>query len=115
MIILTDLLFSTGGILALGLGLEGWSIDQCRTNFLDIMNKAFPPENIPSGTKSRTSLLEEGLKHHFKNHRMFGSIDHFGSSDFAGECKVAVTSTEDFARQTVIFANYNRPEHQNGW
>lgn len=46
---------------------------------------------------------------------MFGNIDYSGSSELAGECKVAVTSTTDVAGQAVILTNYNRPEHQKGW
>ncbi|KAI4668760.1 uncharacterized protein J4E78_002588 [Alternaria triticimaculans] len=104
---------STGGILALGLGVKNWSVDQCSQLFLRMVEKAFTPKffgGVSLGTnKYHTKPLEEAFKECFKDEAMFG-----GQRDtpVASACKVAVTSATETAEQAVIFTNYNRAEDE---
>jgi hypothetical protein len=102
---------STGGILALGLGVKNWPIDQCMHRFLTLVDTAFSPKfmgGVSLGTtKFKTKPLEEALHESFQSEAMFGGKRHIPP---ASRCRVAVTSAKDTAERAVIFTNYNRPQ-----
>lgn len=101
---------STGGIIALGLGVENWSVDKCMSHFKKLVGKAFTPKlaGMRLGTsKYRTRPLEEGLKTYFKDVQIFGGIHETSKSH---PRKVAVTAACETGEQAVIFTNYNRAE-----
>lgn len=104
---------STGGILALGLGIKNWPVDHCMGLFLKLVDKAFTPKflgGVSFGTtKYRTQPLEEALRDAFKAETLFGGRREVPP---AGHRKVVVTSAKDTAEQAVIFTNYNRPEDE---
>ena len=104
---------STGGILALGLGIKNWPVDQCMDLFLKLVDKAFTPKflgGVSFGTtKYRTQPLEEALRDSFKTEALFGGRREVPP---AGRRKVVVTSAKDTAEQAVIFTNYNRPDDE---
>lgn len=107
----TNPMCSTGGILALGLGVKNWPIDQCIDRFLNLVDKAFSPKfmgGVSLGTtKFKTKPLEEALHDSFQTEALFGGRRQVPP---AGRCKVAVTSAKDTAERAVIFTNYNRPQ-----
>jgi hypothetical protein len=106
-------LFSTGGILALGLGIKNWDVKRCSELFLRMVDKAFTPKffgGISLGTnKYRTSPLEEAFSECFKDEPLFGGRREVPVSIHR---KVAVTSATETAEQAVIFTNYNRADDE---
>ncbi len=116
---LTPLLFSTGGIIALGLGVEGWSIDKCIDQFEKLCATAFTPREFHgiwgvrqlsaishNYSKYKTKPLEEILKTTFSlaDQPLFGgNQDHCHAS-----VKVAVTSTTETGENALLLTNYNR-------
>ncbi|KAI9662379.1 MAG: hypothetical protein M1821_008546 [Bathelium mastoideum] len=110
---------STGGILALGLGIEEWSVDECVEKFLAFCKTAFTKRELHRvpllGTAAamnhewswyKTKPLVEDLRSSFsasdkplfRNHRL----------DRSSTTKVAVTAARDTFHTPVIIANYNR-------
>ncbi|CAN9312297.1 unnamed protein product [Alternaria alternata] len=104
---------STGGILALGLGVKNWQVDHCRELFLRMVERAFTPKffgGVTLGTnKYHTKPLEEAFSECFKHETMFGGIR---ETPLASACKVAVTSATETAEQAVILTNYNRADDE---
>ncbi|KAF2736521.1 hypothetical protein EJ04DRAFT_462876 [Polyplosphaeria fusca] len=101
---------STGGILALGLGIKNWSVDHTMTLFLKLVDKAFTPKlggRMIGKRKYRTRPLEDALMDCFKDEPIFGG-SHEDSANYAR--KVAVTAAYETGEQAVIFTNYNRAE-----
>lgn len=100
---------STGGILALALGVKDWPVETCIALFRKLVDRAFTPKfygGLKIGKrKYRTRPLEEVLKDHFKDEPIFGGL-HETSASYAR--KVAVTASCETGEQAVIFSNYNR-------
>ncbi len=111
---LTTIGHSTGGIVALGLGAMGWSVDTCIDRFRDLCTEAF--------TRRRGGILVESF-HHSKYHTttLESALRKAFSGDrllFGGGCqaspsipvvKVAVTSFSLLENITAVLSNYNRP------
>lgn len=113
------LIFSTGGIIALGLGIEAWSIDKCIDEFEKFCSTAFTPRafhSVPglkqlsirmhNYSKYKTKPLEKILKSTFSvaDQPIFGGQqNHLQSS-----VKVAVTATSEIGEQALLLTNYNR-------
>ncbi|KAL3422514.1 hypothetical protein PVAG01_06670 [Phlyctema vagabunda] len=109
---------STGGIIALGLGVQNWTVDQCIEKFTDLCKNAFMPrrlKNIPILGKLemanhrsiyRTKPFEDCLQECFEDRPLFGGL---GSQE-GYMVKVAVTSTTLLDQHAIVFGNYNRPE-----
>ena len=106
--------FSTGGIIALGLGARNWSVDDCITYFQNLCVRAFTRRsgtNIPGmspiiesihHSKYETRPLQEALQKAFtEDVYLFG-----GSGNSNSRTKVAVTATT--SGSTSVLANYNR-------
>ncbi|KAF2188984.1 hypothetical protein K469DRAFT_684250 [Zopfia rhizophila CBS 207.26] len=112
LIVGTRTLHSTGGIIALGLGIKGWTVQQCISHFMKLVDRAFTPKlsGLRLGKrKYRTHPLEEALKDYFKDEPIFGG-PHETSVSYAR--KVAVTASCETGEQAVIFTNYNRVDDE---
>jgi hypothetical protein len=109
---------STGGIIALGLGINNWSVGECITHFEELCDKAFTRRvggNIPglgwfidnyNHSKYETQPLEEALKSAFtETQYLFGGPR---TTDVPNcDIKVGVTATSS-AGSSVLLTNYNR-------
>lgn len=111
---------STGGIIALCLVSNDWSVAQCMKSFTELCQKAFTPRlgvglgptgfliELQYQSKYETQPLQEALIDSFGEGKLFGG-PHKRRSDNPGfATKVAVTATSTSGNATV-FANYNRP------
>lgn len=113
-VLLTTIGNSTGGIVALGLGAMGWSVETCIDRFRDLCAKAFTRRKggivVESfhHSKYQTTTLESALQEAFPDKRLL----------FGGGCKastsipmvkVAVTSFSVVENKTAVLSNYNRP------
>ncbi|TGJ84807.1 hypothetical protein E0Z10_g3967 [Xylaria hypoxylon] len=111
---------SAGGLVALGLGARGWSVDEAISKFKTISKEVFRPRdlnrvpflgdftNVFYGSLHKTQTLESVLQREFSDELLFGS-----TSSFQHMPKVAVTSSSIFGKQAAILANYNRPQDAN--
>ncbi|KAH8667562.1 hypothetical protein BGZ60DRAFT_564753 [Tricladium varicosporioides] len=111
---------STGGIIALGLGVENWTVDQCISKFTSLCGNAFTPRellHVPLLGKLstfnhrsmyKTKPFEKALRESFEERPLFGGLN----SQKGHMIKVAVTSTTLMDQQPVVLANYNRPDSQ---
>jgi hypothetical protein len=98
---------STGGIIAMGLGVENWRVETCIAHFMKLTDRAFTPR-LPGtrfGRRYRTKPFEKALQEAFKDERLFGGLREEDSSYYT---KVAITATTDTGDKPVIFTNYNR-------
>ncbi|KAI5790575.1 hypothetical protein DFH27DRAFT_486168 [Peziza echinospora] len=112
---------SAGGIIALGLGVTGLSVEECRSVFRDFVTMAFTKRhgvNIPGlkflveahkHSKFRTGGLKGAMKSVFGEDLLFGEMPH---NDHLGwNLKVGVTLTAT-SGHGFLAANYNRPERE---
>lgn len=106
--------YSTGGIVALGLGAMGWSVNTCIDRFRELCTEAFTRRRggilVESfyHSKYQTTTLESALQKAFSDHRLlFGGGCQPNSSIPA--VKVAVTSFSLVENKTAVLSNYNRP------
>ncbi|KAI1736759.1 FabD/lysophospholipase-like protein [Xylaria scruposa] len=109
---------STGGIIALGLGVNNWRVSECITYFKELCRQAFMPRELHGfpiletlaawnhGSKYKTKPFEAMLE------KVFTSRPIFGGTKDDGEMftKVAITTTSSVAQHAVVLANYNRPD-----
>ena len=109
---------STGGIIALGLGVKNWSVEECRQYFQDLCHEAFTPRKgsqlpligyfVENRHESRyeTKPWQKALVDAFSlDDCLFGgSRMNFRDSK---DTKVAVTATSATGAAVVI-SNYNR-------
>lgn len=110
--------YSTGGIIALGLGARGWSVSKCILKFKELCSQAFTPRELDGvwginklvllhhGSKYKTKPFETVLKDTFEDRLLFGGPNERGEV----LTKVAVTSTTAIQQHPVAMANYNRPD-----
>ena len=102
---------STGGIIALGLGVQQWSVETCINKFTKLVNKAFTPRlggmlgSFATLTRYKSGPLEQALQEVFGNELLFGGQHDESKSYYT---KVAVTASTDTGDKAVIFTNYNR-------
>ncbi|KAI1208514.1 uncharacterized protein F4807DRAFT_452194 [Annulohypoxylon truncatum] len=107
---------STGGIIALGLGVNNWTVDGCIRNFKELCVQAFKPRDLIAipFLKNLTALshrsifktrpFEELLRRAFTEEPLFG-----GANDLSEiATKVAITTTSEMKQHAVVLANYNR-------
>jgi len=114
---------STGGIIALGLGVRNWTVDECIQKFVGLCKKAFEPQKGLNtwGLSYLTTLIHKGK---FRTKPFEQALqDEFGRDMtlFAGQnnkdqfkIKVAVTSTTSIESEPIVLTNYNRPEPKKG-
>ncbi|GAB1318162.1 FabD/lysophospholipase-like protein [Madurella fahalii] len=105
---------STGGLVALGLGAMGWSVDTCIDRFEDLCTKAFTRrkggfivENFHHSNYQTTSL-EEALQTAFSEDMLLFGGEHRAESSILS-VKVAVTSFSLTDNKAFVLSNYNRP------
>ncbi|KAI3328065.1 FabD/lysophospholipase-like protein [Xylariaceae sp. AK1471] len=108
---------SAGGLVALGLGTRGWSVNEAISRFKTISKEVFKSRdlnhvpflrdltNVFHGSVYKTQPLEEALKRQFSDECLFG-----GSISLQQWTRVAVTSSSLFGQKATIFANYNRSQ-----
>ena len=108
--------YSTGGIIALGLGTAGWTVDYCRDMFVKLCGRAFTPRDfhgIPffrnlaflhHHSFYKTRPFEAALQEAFGLGEMFQTGRSYGSP----RTRVAVTSATASGDKAVVIANYNR-------
>ncbi len=111
---------STGGIIALGLVANDWSVAQCTQRFQELCSKAFTSRtgsNIPgigfivemhNHSRYETQPLQEALVDAYNQDYLFGGPREKKSRGLFCEVKVAVTSTST-AGNAMVLASYNRP------
>lgn len=106
---------STGGIVALGLGVKRWGVEECMQRFKELCPSAFTRRSYPAfkhiellAHKSwyKTKPLESALQSAFGEELLFGGPTSDGSTDI----RVAVTSTTASEFRPVILTNYNTRE-----
>jgi Patatin-like phospholipase len=115
---------STGGLIALGLGVKNWSVQECREYFVLLCDQAFTKRrggglplvswlvNNYHHSKYETTSIENALKQAFsEDELLFGgrkiAVDE-SNSPLQFSCKTAVTSTSAATNTTVLLTNYNR-------
>ncbi|OCL07767.1 FabD/lysophospholipase-like protein [Glonium stellatum] len=111
---------STGGIIALGLGVKKWSVKTITDHFTNLCDIAFTPREfhrLPGirhlatakhGSKYKTRPFEKILREHYKEELLFGGVHKGGYST-----KVAVVSTTDTGNQATVLSNYNRQQPED--
>lgn len=108
---------STGGIVALGLGVKRWGVEECIQRFKELCPSAFTRRSYPAfkhiellAHKSwyRTKPLESALQSAFGEELLFGGPTSDGPTDI----RVAVTSTTASEFRPVILTNYNTREDE---
>lgn len=101
---------STGGIIALGLGVKGSTVDECIVQYRELSKAAFTTKIIvgPSrlSTQYKSRPLENCLQNNFREKYLFGGQDQEISANLT---KVAVTASTETGRAAVLFTNYNHP------
>ncbi|RPA85543.1 hypothetical protein BJ508DRAFT_411946 [Ascobolus immersus RN42] len=106
---------SCGGIIALGLGLNRWSVDRCTTEFKSFSAGAFKKTfgtrmGSPFGmSRFDASTLEKILQTIFGDQPMFTFAHSDGRSN-GRSIAVAITATAE-GGEPVVFGNYNRREN----
>ncbi|KAK5102797.1 hypothetical protein LTS08_003597 [Lithohypha guttulata] len=115
---------STGGIIGLGLGEKGWSVDECITKFERLVKTAFTKHKFLgwdyidyliaayNNGKYKIEPLEALLRSEYGEESLFGgsSRDLKSTGGIApSKCKVGVTTTTTAGRPCLL-ANYNRPD-----
>lgn len=110
---------STGGIIALGLGVEGWSVETCIQKFTRLCSSAFTPREfhgIPGlqqlaalkhSSKYKTRPLLAALQQSFSDQKLFGGVNENENH----QMNVAVTSTNRNCEQAIALTNYNRQNY----
>ena len=111
---------STGGLVALGLGVKNWSVELCAFHFEKLCLQAFTPRefhNVPvleqlttlnHNGKYKTRPFKEALKEAFQDDQLFGGV----CEDARYQRKVAVVSTSETGQRAVILTNYNRLQRE---
>jgi hypothetical protein len=112
---------STGGLIALGLGVKEWSLNECTNKFTSMCDNAFTPRefhDIPifntlatlnHKSRYKTKPFEETLRKTFEEDLLFGG--HCDTERY--QRKVAVVSALNPGRRAAILTNYNRPQRES--
>ncbi|KAK5360276.1 hypothetical protein LTS13_010366 [Exophiala xenobiotica] len=109
---------STGGIIALAIGVKQWSLNQCISEFVRLCDQAFTPRELQApglkqmttlrhGSKYRTQPLRNALRQAFGNEDLYGGPK---KGHAVYDTKVAVTATSGTGDKPVLLANYSRQE-----
>ncbi|KAK8015171.1 hypothetical protein PG990_008467 [Apiospora arundinis] len=109
---------STGGIIALGLGVRKWSVDECIDHFKNLCREAFQPRELVGipflehmavlnhGSMYKTKPFQNVLQNTFKCEPLFGDT----GQDMKAPIKVAITTATSVDQHPVVLANYSRPD-----
>lgn len=119
---------STGGMIALGLGAQGWSVQSCIEHFEELCKKAFTKRkgigfpgldfifSASNHSRYASKPLEMSLQAQFGEESLFGGLRDSPDSvaDSRRTTKVAVPTTT--TNGTVfLLANYNRVDTNDGF
>ncbi len=108
----TVTIYSTGGIIAIALGIKQISVTTLIQDYAQIIDRAFMPRYYGfSISKYRTTPIENLLQDYFGQDNMFGGPQRRAEHYYK---KVAVTSASDTISQAFIFTNYNRLDTGKG-
>jgi hypothetical protein len=109
---------SSGGLVALGLGVLDWEVKDCLSRFKTICQEAFTERLLRSPilsgfpklrSKYKTRPFEQSLIESFGEDLLFG-----GPTDQHLYARhVAVTATTDTGEDPLILTNYNRSQTKN--
>lgn len=114
-------IISTGGIIALAIGVKRWSLEKCIEQFTKLCNPAFTPRelhDLPAlgrwaalnhGSKFKTTPLHQALKESLGEEFLFGGPR---EDDDNCDVNVAVTATDEKGSKAIVMANYSRSEHR---
>lgn len=109
----------TGGIIALGLSVKNWSVEECIKRFKELSSDAYSPRELTGvpmlenlavfyhGSIYKTRPFERGLKMMFQDQPLFGGAM---TGQRETPTKVAVLGTTALEQRSVVFANYNRQD-----
>ena len=112
-------MISTGGIIALGLGVKQWSLNHCISEFIQLCDKAFTPREfdglagltqattLTHGSKYKTRPLRDTLEAVFGEENLYCGTR---TVSYKYDTKVAVTTTSGTGQRAVVLANYTRQE-----
>ena len=115
----TYFVISTGGIIALGLGVKQWSLNHCVTEFIRLCDRAFTPREfnnvagfsqataLKHGSKYKTQPLQNALREVFDEEQLYGGPR---KAHYEYDTKVAVTTTSGTGQRAIVLANYSRQE-----
>ena len=110
---------STGGIIALGLGVKQWTVNHCVTEFVRLCDQAFTPRefNQVVGLEQVTTWRHKSKYKtrplHSALHAAFGEDLLYGGrrkAHLSYTTQVAVTATSGTGETGLVLANYSRPE-----
>ncbi|TKA71655.1 hypothetical protein B0A55_05295, partial [Friedmanniomyces simplex] len=113
---------STGGIVALAVGVKQWSIEECINVFMDLCQKAFTEREFAGvwgleqaatlnhGSKWKTKPLHQALADCLGRDKLFGGTR---DQNPGYPVKVPVTSTSGTGRRPLVIANYSRAERDS--
>ena len=114
-----DPMISTGGIIALGLGVKQWSLNHCVSEFIRLCDRAFTPREFDNvagfrqattlkhGSKYKTQPLQRALREAFDDEQLYGGPR---KGHYEYDTKVAVTTTSGTGQRGLVLANYSRQE-----
>lgn len=109
------MLYSVGGIIALGLGVKNWDAGQCLQRCKAFWTNAFSPRmfhrvfglaqlvQVHNHSKYQTDPLQHALQQQFGSDYLFGGVQ-----TQSHPAKVALTATSSPGLRTVVLSNYNR-------
>lgn len=112
---------STGGIIALGLGVRQWGLDHCVSEFVRLCEQAFTPREfrhvaglrqaatLNHGSKYKTRPLQHALEEVFGHEELYGGRQQM---HYVYDTKVAVTATSGTGQRALVLANYSRQEER---
>ena len=111
--------YSTGGLIALGLGVKQWSVNHCVTEFVRLCDQAFTPRELNNvfaleqattifhKSKYKKTPLRQALLTAFGNDLLYGGRP---KAHLSYSTQVAVTATTGTGETGVVLANYSRHE-----
>jgi hypothetical protein len=106
-------------MIALGLSVKNWSVEECIKRFKELSSDAYSPRELTGvpmlenlavfyhGSIYKTRPFERGLKMMFQEQPLFGGA---ANGQRETPTKVAVLGTTALEQRSVVFANYNRQD-----
>lgn len=100
--------------------MKKWAVNATIEKFKDLCKEAFAPREMTSvplfgalsslyhGSLYKTQPFTKALRRYLSDQPFFGGSTH--RSRVTTSTKVAVTASAGIERQSVVFANYNRPD-----
>lgn len=111
-------------MIALGLGVKQWTVDQCITRFIQLCDNAFTPNELVNvkylgyisrtlwGSKYNSKKLWDILKQTFGEKTLYGYVP---EDTVLRDTKVCVTTTSGTAESAIAIGNYTRQSEDEHW